>query len=212
MQLDTRLPLIAAQAGQVDLAGLYRQKQESDQRAQLMQMRQEQMNWEREKYELDRAIAQDAAKAKAIKEGLKDMAGAVQWADTPQKWAQVQQHYGQYDPQLASIPFEQRESALVKLGQMSEYLEATAPKIMEVRAGSSVAAVSPDGNNVREIVRANPGNASFGDPAIPSAAIEHLKQNPDLRGAFDQKYGQGASAKILGGSGGNAGGGFPPGQ
>lgn len=34
--------------------------------------------------------------------------------------------------------------------------------------------------------------------APPAAAVEYLKQHPDLRGDFDAKYGQGAAAKVLG--------------
>jgi hypothetical protein len=33
---------------------------------------------------------------------------------------------------------------------------------------------------------------------IPPGAIDRLKSNPNLRGAFDMKYGQGASARVLG--------------
>lgn len=33
---------------------------------------------------------------------------------------------------------------------------------------------------------------------IPQAAIDHLQQNPDLRDLFDDKYGEGSAASVLG--------------
>lgn len=83
----------------------------------------------------------DADKRTAVKEGVKDLAAAVRWADSPEKWAVVQRHYGQHDPQLAATPFEAREQALISLGQMGEYLEQTQPeaaKPMLVGPGSYV--------------------------------------------------------------------------
>lgn len=35
-------------------------------------------------------------------------------------------------------------------------------------------------------------------PSIPQSAVSHLKANPSLREAFDQKYGPGSAAKVLG--------------
>lgn len=35
-------------------------------------------------------------------------------------------------------------------------------------------------------------------PSIPQEAVDFLKENPKLRGAFDSKYGSGAAARVLG--------------
>ena len=153
--IDARIPLMAAQGSQVNLVDLYRQQQQMQMQKDQMALQREQMDWQRELQEM----RMDAEKAKAAKAGLEDIAGAVRWADTPDKWAQVQQHYGQFDPQLASIPFEQRENALLKLGQMTKYLEDTAPDIRTVEPGGSVVGIAP-GGQVTEYVRANPGTAA----------------------------------------------------
>lgn len=43
----------------------------------------------------------------------------------------------------------------------------------------------------------------------PEAAVQHLRQNPQLRDAFDAKYGQGMADRYLGGGASNGTGGFP---
>jgi len=48
------------------------------------------------------------------------------------------------------------------------------------------------------IQSAPPSAAQGGTANIPAGAINHLKQNPGLRDAFDQKYGPGAADRVLG--------------
>lgn len=165
--IDASIPLRAGQAGQINLAEMFAQQDAQKARQQDMDMRREDMDWKRQLH----AEAQDEQKRKHIEEGLKDMASAVQWADTPEKWAQVQQHYGQYDPQLAQVPFEQREQSLIHLGQMSEYLKANAEKFQSIEAGGSLYGIKPNGS-VREIVRANPGDQQFGQAAPQQGGVQ----------------------------------------
>jgi hypothetical protein len=76
--------------------------------------------------------------------------------------------------------------------------------------------IGPDGSvssKTEFAVIPNTGGNTTGAPAstshIPAEAQAYLKQHPELRGQFDQKYGTGASASILGGGAGNGTGGFP---
>lgn len=55
------------------------------------------------------------------------------------------------------------------------------------------------GMAVRPMAGAAVGSRAAAAPNIPQAAIDHLRQNPALRDAFDQKYGTGSAASVLGG-------------
>lgn len=115
---------------------------------------------------LDKMDATQRAHAEA---GVKDLAAAVQWADTPEKWAVVQRHVAQHDPQVAQTPFERRQEALVQLGQMGEYLKNTAPKVITPEAGGGAFEYSQ--GNLRTLIQPNPGDQPMGAPVGQSQGV-----------------------------------------
>ena len=73
------------------------------------------------------AMKMDDRQREATKAHIADLSAAVRWADTPEKWAYVQQHYAQEGIDLSPYQFQDRERGLVALGQIGDYLN-NAPK------------------------------------------------------------------------------------
>ena len=168
MALDPSIPFRAGTAGAVNLSDLLNQHQQRQMNERTMQQRDRQMDMQEQQFEFEmqqHTARLDAAQREAAAKGLEDIAAAVQWAQTPEQWAVVQQHYGRLDPQLATVPFEQREQVLVTTGRMKDYLEATAPKIQSIEAGGSLAAVDPRTGRPTFTVLPNPGGIEPGAPA-----------------------------------------------
>jgi hypothetical protein len=172
--IDASIPFRAGSAGQFSLADLAQQSQQLRHGEQAMQQRERALNQQDQQFQLEmqqHTARLSAAEREAAAKGLEDMAAAVQWADTPEKWSVVQQHLAQGHPELAGVQFGEREQVLIQTGQMANYLKANQEKFQAIEPGGSLFGISPTGD-VREVVRANPGTAA---PMAPVGGGETRK-------------------------------------
>lgn len=120
------------------------------------------------------ALELDTHQKEAAAKKVADLSAAVQWADTPEKWDQVINHYGTEGVDLSAYRghFDKREQALLSLGQMGEYLKATQPKVVTTEAGGAAFAYQP-GNpagTIAPLIAPNDGSQPMGASVPPPPA------------------------------------------
>lgn len=111
---------------------------------------------------------------------------------------------------ILQVPPEQQEAmlraAVAEAGMVRQMQEMLDPDWRAVPAGGYLENVNPRSNpNVGQ-------GAPVGQRGIPPAAVEALRRGEGTPEQFDEMFGPGAAARIMGGAGSNASGGFPPGQ
>lgn len=107
-----------------------------------------------------------------------DLTAAVRWADTPEKWQQVQQRYGSEGVDLSPYRFEDRERGLMVLGKLSGYLKD--PPKAEYRTlepGGSLIDVS--GGQPRVVIAPNDGSYQTGAPAQQAGDFPRVSNDAD---------------------------------
>lgn len=155
------------------------------------------------------ALKMDEHQREAAKAVTADLTAAVRWADTPEKWQQVQQHYGQKGVDLSPYRFEDREQGLLALGKMNEYL-SSAPKAeyRTLEPGGSLIDVS--GGQPRVVIAPNDGSYQTGQPVGGGLPRVTDQQSYDAVPPGAQYMTPDGHVRVKGGqSGGGSTGGFP---
>lgn len=151
----------------------------------------------------------DDRQREQAKAELADLAQAVRWADNPEKWQYVQQHFGQKGIDLSGYSVADREKGMIALGKLGEYLDA-APKseYRSVEAGGSLIDVS--GGNPRVVIAPNPGGMETGAPVRQASGLAPGKVVNGYRYRGGNPNNQGSWEPVNGGPTQQASGGFPP--
>lgn len=76
-------------------------------------------------YKIDPQIGMrlDDHQRKVAQDVVGDLSNAVRWADTPEKWSEVQAFYATRGVDLSRYEYGQRDRSLMALGQLGEYLK-----------------------------------------------------------------------------------------
>ena len=88
-------------------------------------------------------------------------------------------------------------SRLSQTGQTEEEYKKAADELVGILKLGKTRAQAAAGGQTPQVPPVVPSDAPA-TPQVPSSAAEHLRKNPRLRDAFDQKYGPGAAASVLG--------------
>ncbi|KQM58795.1 MULTISPECIES: hypothetical protein [unclassified Sphingomonas] len=121
----------------------------------------------------------------------------------PQAWDSAVEGLSQRFPEMAQYRGRYSEQSLNAVldqtGMSKGVVEARQPKYTSVPQGGYLEDVNPYSRGGSPVAT-GPASATSVAPATPaSGAIDFLRQNPNLAAEFDQKYGAGSAARVLGG-------------
>lgn len=154
-----------------------------------------------------------ASEAKLFGNAAIDILGTPE-AQRAAKLQGYAQQFGQQYPeiaQIAQLPPEQLDAALrgavAEAGMVEKLIAMEQPKYMAIPEGGTLV----DTRNP-QAVSSFASNQSQPGPSIPPEAAEALRRGEGTPEQFDQMFGPGSAARVMGGPAGNGGGTFPPNQ